>query len=222
LNAKVIKILEIDTGASISVPLIRNHVNMGNWEADDYIDVSPNGHGTHIAGIILDHVCDQVELVSCKFFYPKEDTKDANMKRGIECFKRALREHIPIVNYSAGGQESNDDEFQVLKQLTQAGIKVIVAAGNNGEDLNHFNYYPAKYLLQNITVVGNLERNGKHNLTSNYGLKGMVWEVGTKVWSTLPDNTEGYMTGTSQATARYTNRLLRKMCLEENMRSKHE
>jgi subtilisin family serine protease len=213
LNAQLpIRVLEVDTGASISVPLIRNHVNMANWEKDDYIDVDPSGHGTHIAGIILDHVCDQIELVSCKFYDPFDDTKDANMKRGVECFKRALKEHVTIINYSAGGTESNNEEYEVLKQVTEAGIKIIVAAGNNGKDLNSFHYYPAKYSLQNLIVVGNLEKNGRKNLTSNYGLKGMVWEVGTKVWSTLPDNTGGFMTGSSQATAVHTNRLLREMC----------
>jgi subtilisin family serine protease len=212
LNAKIIKVLEIDTGASINVPLIRSHVNMANWESDDYLDL--DSHGTHVAGIILDSVCDQVELISCKFYDKKEDTKDANMKRSIECFKRALKEHVTIINYSAGGTESNSEEFSILKQISNAGIKLITAAGNNGKDLNVFDYFPAKYSLQNITVVGNLERNGKRNITSNYGLKGMVWEVGTKVWSTLPDNTGGFMTGSSQATAVRTNKILRKMCNE--------
>jgi subtilisin family serine protease len=185
---------------------------MGNWEKEDYLDISPSGHGTHVAGIILDHVCDQIELVSCKFYDAFDDTKDANMKRGIECFKRALKEHITIINYSAGGRESNKEEYEILKKISDAGIKIVTAAGNNGQDLSTFDYFPAKYNLPNLIVVGNLEKNGKRNLTSNYGLKGMVWEVGTKVWSTLPDNSGGFMSGTSQATARYTNKLLRQMC----------
>jgi subtilisin family serine protease len=213
-HSKQIRVLIVDTGVSISHAEFRPFINMKDWESDAYFDLS--GHGTHVAGIILDHVCPQVELISCKFYNPLDDTKEHNMNRGIACFKRALKEHIDIVNYSAGGQESSDEEFQVLKQISDKGIKIVVAAGNAGKDLStdDYNYYPAKYNLKNIIVVGNLEKNGKRNLTSNYGLEEMVWEVGTKVWSTLPANSWGFMTGTSQSTAVHTNKLIRKMCQE--------
>ncbi len=208
-QAKV-TVLEVDTGVDISHLEIRNHVNIKDWETEAYIDTV--GHGTHIAGIILDHVCDEVELISCKFYEPFETNETKHMTKTIECFKKALNQHIDIINYSAGGLETSPDEYTILKQISNKGIKIVVAAGNDNQDLNTYNYYPAKYDLQNIIVVGNLDTNGERHKTSNYGLKGMVWEIGTKVWSTLPYNSWGYMTGSSQATGKRTNFLLRQMC----------
>lgn len=200
---------------------IRNHINIANWNKEDYIDI--NGHGTHIAGIILDHVCDEVELISCKFYSPANDFPTSeeyqkSLRKGLECFKQATKLKVDLVNYSAGGQQRSDDEYNVIRDITKTGIKVIVAAGNNGYDLGREEngYYPAKYNLKNLIVVGNLEKNFRRNITSNYGLKGMVWEVGTKVLSTAPKNSIGYMTGTSQATAVHTNKLLREMCARFN------
>lgn len=212
-NAKPIKVLEVDTGVDISHLQIRNHINIANWIKEDYVDL--HGHGTHIAGIILDQVCAEVELVSCKFYVSAEGNESEHMKKTIACFKQALKEHFDIINYSAGGQEASEEEYKVLKQISDMGVRIIVASGNNGRDLSDpiFNYYPAEYPLQNITVVGNLEKNKKRNISSNYGLDGMVWEIGTNIWSTFPNNSFGYMTGSSQATAKRTNRILKKMCL---------
>lgn len=214
-NAKPIKVLEIDTGIDISHLEIRNHINIANWTKEDFIDT--NGHGTHIAGLILDNVCDKVEIISCKFYNGYEKDGNEILNKEIACFKMALKQHVNIINFSGGGGKESPEELKVLKQLSELGIKIVVAAGNNGQDLSDpvYNYYPAKYSLQNIIVVGNLEQNKKRNISSNYGLDNMVWEIGTKVLSTLPASSFGYMTGTSQSTARRTNRILRKMCLNE-------
>lgn len=211
-NAKPIKVLEVDTGVDISAPDLRNHVNISNWTKDDYIDL--HGHGTHIAGLILKDVCNEVELISCKYF-SETNTGEENLAKTIACFKQGLVQKVDIINYSAGGLKPYKDEYLVLKKLSDSGIKIIVAAGNNGEDLSIFDYFPAQYPLQNIIVVGNMDKNKKRNVLSNYGLNGMVWEMGTEVWSNLPHNSFGYMTGTSQATAKRTNRILKRMCLHE-------
>lgn len=203
-QAKTIKVFVPDTGVDISHLEIRNHVNMMNWEKEDYIDVL--GHGTHIAGLILKDTCPEVELVSCKYFSPLQD----NLLPSINCFKKALTVNPTVINYSSGGSKPSPEEFEVLKQLSDMGVKIVVAAGNDGFDLNdeNNNYYPAKYSgIANLIVVGNL-----HNKLSNFGLSNMVWEYGTNVYSTLPESYFGNMTGTSQSAAIYTNKLLKMYC----------
>lgn len=207
--AKRIVVYETDSGVDISHLEIRKHINIANWEKEDYIDT--NFHGTHIAGLILDGVCEEVELISCKYMDKKVNALD----KSIECFKKALNLHVDIINYSSGGLEYSKEEYMVLKQLSDKGIKIIVAAGNNGQDLMLYDYYPAKYKLTNVIVVGNLDGN-KRNQSSNYNLPGMVWEKGTNIWSTWPANSYSSMTGSSQAAAIHTNKLLKEMCLHVN------
>lgn len=125
----------------------------------------------------------------------------------MTCFKLALKLKVDIVNYSSYGKTSSFLEYKAVKDLSDHNIKIIVASGNNGEDLLYNDSFPAKYPLKNLIPVGNL-----HNSTSNYGLNNMIWEDGNNIYSTLPNGKFGYMTGTSQATAKYTNKLLKEMC----------
>lgn len=179
---------------------------MNNWiNNPDYQD--SNGHGTHIAGLILRDTCPEVELISCKY-YDETYTNKQNIDNSVICFKKAMNSDYDIINYSSGGTSRNDNEFNVLKRIHTT---IVVAAGNNSQDLNKSTYYPASYGLKNIIVVGNL--NGKfRSLNSNFGLVNMVWEQGTNILSTYLGGRFVYMTGTSQSTAIHTNRLLKEMC----------
>lgn len=205
--AKTISVLEIDTGVDLTHEQIRSHVNMANWNGNsDYEDF--HGHGTHIAGLILKDVCPEVELTSCKYYELEQDGK-SNIDKTVTCFKKALIKHFDFINYSSGGQEFSQIEHDTLQKIKNTLI--VVAAGNDGHDLSMWHYYPASYELPNEISVGNLNGNDK-NKSSNFNLKGMVWEQGTNILSTYQGGRYGIMTGTSQATAIHTNRLIRSMC----------
>ena len=201
---KTISVLEIDTGIDLSHYQIRQNVNIKNWDGDEnYNDY--HGHGTHIAGIILKDVCKEVELSSCKYYDLSNKTNNP-----IKCFEQALKTHYDFINFSSGGPGFDQKEYDILKAIKST---IVVAAGNDGKDLTNFRYYPASYNLPNIIVVGNLE-NGVINKSSNYGLKGMVFEEGTNIYSFYPGGRYGIMSGTSQATAKHLNKLLIQKCLE--------
>lgn len=196
--AKNITVLMIDKGIELSHVEIKSHIKKENWNKPDYN--SGSEHGTHIAGIILKNTCKEVELQSCTY-----------EKNFYECLIEAIVNKPDIVNISAGGEDFDKQELSLLKQLK---IPIIVAAGNNAKNLLFpgNDYYPAKYELKNIISVGNLDQDGNINITSNYGLSNEVWEIGTEVYSSWPNNKYGIMTGTSQATAKRTNRILLQMC----------
>lgn len=210
LFAQAITVLEIDTGIDLSHKEIREHVN-SNYSSFDFTDI--NGHGTHVAGIILKDTCQQVELLSCKYLNEKDPYN--NYKNSVNCFQKAIILKPNFINYSSGGPESSLTEYTLLRYLTEHGTIIVTSAGNAGLDLsiNGNNFYPAKYLLDNLISVGNLYYN-KPSKDSNYGLPNMVWERGTDILSTLPNNQYGHMSGTSQAAATHTNKLLKKRCLE--------
>jgi hypothetical protein len=89
-------------------------------------------------------------------------------------------------------------EYSYLSEIHKRGVKIVVAAGNNGMELKKgCNFYPAchKYFLHNMIVIGNL-----HNRDSNYG------EI---IDYMIDGNRKGFprMSGTSQSTAIFTGQL---------------
>ena len=68
-----------------------------------------------------------------------------------------------------------------------------------------------------IYIVGNLVKKDSRSIanTSNYGEPVNTWEVGTNVLSRLPGKSFGFMTGTSQATAVKTGKIVREMLLNK-------
>lgn len=208
LAREKISVLEIDTGIDRSHEEINSHLPKNPANILDYEDF--NGHGTHVAGLILTETCPEVELESCSYFDVLSPKGSEDLY--IECLKLAVKNHPDIVNISAGGEDPNPIEFDLIKKLSDMGTKIVVAAGNSGKDLSidENNYYPAKYKILNLIPVGNLG-----NKTSNYGLLNEVWEYGTKIYSTLPNNKYGFMSGTSQSTAKKTNSLLLELCKHE-------
>ncbi len=173
-----------------------------------------------------------------KYYDPHQGMWADNLRQTIKSFKWAIEQKVDIINYSGGGTDFSQDEKQVIEEALSKGIKVVVAAGNEHCDLkgdcNEYErdgdivlkdkkgkpilkkkrantYYPALY-DDRIYVVGNLVGpDRKIASTSNYGDAVKYWEIGTNVLSRLPNMSYGYMTGTSQATAIKTGKLVREM-----------
>lgn len=212
-NAKTIRVLEVDTGVDVSHPEIFSHIR--NGFGFDYTD--DEGHGTGIAGLILKDTCKEVELISCRYYYPW--SKNYQQEKSNDCFKRALTENIQFVNYSSNGRDPNDEEKEIFRKMSKKGIIVTVAAGNDGLDLTKtgkcIGAYPSCYLFKNMYIVENLMGNGILNPSSNH-LKNKNKRAmpGVKIPILLPKGEIGEMTGTSPASAKYMNYLLRKECLK--------
>lgn len=224
-SARPIKVLVIDTGVDASNFEIMNHIDKKD------VDLHPNyyedfhGHGTHIAGIVLKDTCSNVVVYSCKFMDSMLETDDERMTNEINCFKLALTNHMDVINFSGGGPSVDMKEHDVVRQVLNTGTYIITAVGNggwnpdkriieNGHSLKKEKYYPASYNYKYVYAVGALNEDGTIYKYSNYGFKGMYWERGVDIESTLPNNRRGMMSGSSQATAVYTNKYLKKICSE--------
>jgi subtilisin family serine protease len=214
---KKIKVLVIDTGVDSHHFDIMYHLDKADVDKNLYNYIDNHGHGTHIAGIVLKDTCNDVVLYSCKYFDPKQKGND-NLKKSIACFQQASTMGVDMVVYAGGGTAPDDDEKAAIKKLSDAGIVIVVAAGNEHSNLHVAPYYPASYGFDNIIAVGNLYNDPDHiariSRSSNYNIKRIAFKIGTDVLSSLPNNTHGRMTGTSQASAEMANQLLRFRCEE--------
>ena len=167
--------------------------------------IDNHGHGTHIAGIIakgnerIDYC-----LVILKYYDPKVPNTD-NLKNSIAAYKKAIELGVDIINYSGGGTERSEEECTLMKQALDKGIVVVAAAGNERSDLDKHPYYPA-LCDSRINVVGSIDASGERLPSSNWSseLYSVTYKLGQNILSLLPHDSFGYMTGTSQATAKVT------------------
>ncbi|HUP57486.1 MAG TPA: S8 family peptidase, partial [Bdellovibrionota bacterium] len=213
----------IDTGIDSGHPALKKNVwkSPANQESEEYgwnfvtnksNPVDEHGHGTHVAGIIgavadpkagVSGVAHNVSIMSVKY-YSDSNPGSVNLKNTIKAINYAIDNGAKIINYSGGGPEFSEDEFLAIKRAESKGILFVAAAGNEHQntDVNENYYYPSAYRLSNILSVAATDIRNNLLATSNWGKKRVdVAAPGENIYSTLPGNRFGYMSGTSQATA---------------------
>jgi hypothetical protein len=185
-----------------------NFANNNNDVQDRY------GHGTHIAGIIgavgnnslgVAGVNWNVSLMPLKFLDDKGvgDTGGALAAMDyILMMKNSYHINIVVANASwGGGIGFSNMLYGEIQKLNDANILLSVAAGNNGSDNDITLRYPSCFDIPNIISVGALGYDGIHLASySNYGAVQVdLAAPGGMIYSTLPWNSYGYLSGTSMA-----------------------
>ena len=214
----------IDTGIDANHPDLKANL----WKAPlkssiygwDFVTRSANpidvhGHGTHIAGIIgaianprtgTAGVAQNVQIMPIRY-YSESAAGSVNLANTIKALHYAIDNGARIINYSGGGPEYSEEEFQAMQEADRKGILIVAAAGNDhhNTDLEENRYYPAAYEnkgLKNIISVASIDREGRLLPSSNYGVKSVdIAAPGEGILSTIPGGKYGKLTGTSQATA---------------------
>ena len=181
-----------------------NFVSNNNRLTDNH------GHGTHIAGIIgaqagngkgISGISPNVSLMVLKYFDPKVPNTD-NLKNTVAAIRYAVKMGAHIINYSGGGVEYSQDEFDAVQLAEKKGVLFVAAAGNERSNSDQNHYYPADYGLKNIISVTAIDPGTEVLASSNYGVVTVdIAAPGQNILSCLPNNSYGLMTGTSQATA---------------------
>ncbi len=205
-----LKVLIADTGVSKRIRLkyrkFLSKEDLKSKALDDW-----HGHGTHIFGIIAEKSCRGVQLIPCVDF--KLGKKGDALQTDFKCLAQAIRQKVDIVNYSAGGRSYYAKEHQLVKILNGMNTTIVTAAGNDSASIfSEPPYYPAAYREPNIVAVGSIMPTRERAPTSNYGKNTMVWEIGHKVYSFNIHADRVIMSGTSQATAAHTARLVAFFC----------
>jgi len=164
------------------------------------VDIS--GHGTHVAGIIAanSNNCTGIAgiapaswIMSVKVADDGGRTEAKVMADGI---RWAVDKGARVINVSAEFFEPSPDMEEAINYAWEQGALVIAAAGNRGSQLP---VYPAYY--ENSLAVSASSPDGTLAPLSNYGDWVDVVAPGFEIYSTLPDNSYGYKSGTSFAAA---------------------
>ncbi|MCG8330161.1 MAG: S8 family serine peptidase [Chitinophagales bacterium] len=187
----------------------------------DFVNSTPvivdnDGHGTHGMGITTYNLPDGVsfEVLNLKVFDSTGILFDL-----ICAVQYAVDMEVEVINISMGyyAPEASDILYGALKRAQDAGILVVVSAGNDGWDVseleNRQQRWPGNFkypaisdttyaTLDNLIVVGALNTSLDSIASfSNYGPYVDVLAPGTGIRSTLPNGEYGIYSGTSMATS---------------------
>ena len=204
LNVKPRKRLRVaimDTGIMTKHPDLKGNVASGiniTGTGSDILD--PNGHGTHVAGIIgalnneigIVGVMPEVDLYAVKVFDSRGDGSLSNIIRGLQW---CINQGIKVVNMSFGSATDNDTFREVFKAAERAGIIMVAAAGN--DQTKHQIQYPAVY-TETVAVSSLNELNSLSNFSS-YGPEIDLIAPGEQILSTWNNGSYKTLSGTSMA-----------------------
>lgn len=203
-----LKVAVIDTGVSFKTYAERNSNDLCETGHKDFTNtglLDRTGHGTNVSGIIAKYAngADYCQLIYK--YWEKTITSSESIKYMNMALKEAIEAKVDIINVSGGGPSYSYEEALLIKKALDQDIVVVVAAGNEGGKLGtDTSYFPAMYDPR-IIVVGSMTSSGKVSTFSNIGSYIDIFEIGEGIKGLY---SEDYKTGTSQATAVHTGKLI--------------
>ncbi len=169
-----------------------------------------HSHGSHVSGIIaaeqnngigIAGVASHTKIMAIRTVPNDADELDVDV---VEAFIYAAKNGAKIINCSfgksvnEGGNAVHDAIDYIGKNY---GVLVVVAAGNDTQNIDTILTYPASYDNDNLMVVASTQRRGGLSFFSNYGAKNVdLASPGSDIFSTIPNNSYANMSGTSMAT----------------------
>lgn len=164
------------------------------------------GHGTHCAGIIgaahndvgIKGMMKNVRLMAVRFL---DNAGTGTVSDAIAAIDYAIKNGAHVLSNSWAGSFYSQALFDGVEASTKAGLPFIAAAGNERNDNDRWETYPANFVLDNIISVGAMTGAGESARFSNYGKNTVhVYAPGESILSTYQPKTYKWLSGTSMAT----------------------
>lgn len=175
-----------------------------------------SGHGTHVGGIVSAHTNNSSGVAgiagsSSKLYAIKIiDVDEGNSTDAYNGIQHAIFQGVAVINLSIQASGRLPTVEQAIADAVNAGIVVVMAAGNTGSELGtDVIISPAimGYQLRGAITVGSVDaRSGKLSYFSNFGDKVEIAAPGSLdsnndygIYSTYSNNSYQRLQGTSQA-----------------------
>lgn len=198
-TATNVRVYVIDSGILASHTQFGGRVSGGATGISDGRGTSDcNGHGTHVAGTVggsIHGVAKGVRLIPVRVFGCTGGSANSTIISGID-WVRANHIKPAVANMSLGGGASSATDT-ATNNLINAGVTVVVAAGNS--NANACNFSPAR--VANAITVGSTTSTDARSSFSNFGSCVNIFAPGssiTSAWFTSNTATNS-ISGTSMA-----------------------
>ena len=193
-----VKIAILDSGIDWGndIDLIGSYSLVPGEEEMTPLFMDGSGHGSSVAGIIaakdngsgITGINPNADILSIRVL---DNDDQAPVSRVVEGIYLAINEKVDIINMSFGTLQYSEALKEAIDQAEDAGIIVVAAAGNTGEQGVE---YPAA--LENVIAVGAVDKMGQVTDESARGEVEIV-APGEKVKTTGLLGTELVASGTS-------------------------
>jgi subtilisin family serine protease len=222
------KVAVLDTGIDTNHPDLKDNIytsedKPNNGKDDDkngYVDDThgfnviagegsgedDEGHGTHVGGIIgargnndngIAGICWSIDLVPVKFMNSRGKGKTSDAIAGIEY---AVKQGFKIINCSFGSTSNSESLHDAVDFAQEKNTLLVVAAGNDGDNIDKSPIYPASYGDSNILTVAASTADDTLASFSNYGSESVdVAAPGNNIYSTYLGGGYKSLSGTSMA-----------------------
>lgn len=121
-----------------------------------------NGHGSHIASIIVDNTPDNVHITVYKALNQYLQGTNLAVATGINM---AVDDGADIISLSTSSSTESEVIIEAVKNAYANGVIIVNSAGNNSDDVA--NYYPCS--MDEVFTVGSIDALGNRAFFSNFG-----------------------------------------------------
>ena len=185
-----------DTGIDVNHPEFGGRASHGiNVTTSPSAD--RDGHGTHVAGVVGGStygVAKACRLINTKVLGDDGFGSYSGIIRALDHVLREAAFKPAVINMSLGGGRSQILN-EAIERCVEAGIVVVVAAGNENTDAGIVSPASAP---RAITVGASTRRDHRASF-SNFGAFVDIYAPGTNVLSSLPNGRRAAWSGTSMA-----------------------
>ena len=188
----------VDTGIDYTHSFLEGNVSSKGYDFinNDYDAYDDNGHGTHVAGIIVNTVSGaNVSLLPVKVLSGQGYGSSLAVYNGI---LYAAESGADVINLSLGGASYGTGHYEdaAIEKAVSKGCIVVVAAGNDSSDTA----YECPAHNYDAIVVAAIDSNYNRAYFSNYGNSVDFAAPGVNILSSVPGNGYESWSGTSMAT----------------------
>jgi len=223
-----IKVAIVDAYVDVTHPQIQSRIAVntgeipnngkdddGNGIVDDYYGATfvsipsnnptPSSHGTHVAGIIaadprygsIEGMAPQAQIIPAQFI---ANDGGGSLGDAVLALQYSANRGAKIINASWGGAPCVASLRNTFLELQNRGILVVVAAGNDGRDIDVYPEFPASFNISTQITVAASSVTDFMTAWSNSGFSLVhLAAPGERILSTVPGNSTAYMDGTSMA-----------------------
>ena len=156
----------VDSGVLFSNSMFDGRVTDSGVNLSDTGDkntaLDGNGHGSHIASIIVDNTTDNVHIKAYKVLNQYRVGTHLAVATGINM---AVEDGADIISLSITSKDRSELIIDAVKNAYENGVIIVNSAGNNSDDVA--NYYPAN--MDEVFTVGATDEFGRRAFFTNFG-----------------------------------------------------
>ncbi len=195
----------VDGMVDVSHPQLAGNISSVHQFNQETNDPHLNKHGTHVSGIIaadpnmgpVTGIAPKAKIVGGQFI---ANDGGGSLGDAIVAMNSVAQRGAKIINLSWGGAPCVENLKSAMDALSQKGIVLITASGNEGINSDYSPSYPAAFGMLNQINVAATTIDDFMIYFSNRGFRTVnIGAPGVGIFSTTPGNQTESMDGTSMA-----------------------